>query len=146
MGSKQLRNRWEIKNWFDLHAMVGDPFQDFAERMKYREPNGLINRSLWPEHELWIRVKETLAQDMRHLKSGVTPKDFKEANRAEHIRMLDAQILGLMVSRAAAEKVSAEDFGSFLLSHGQRLALASEKHPVSIATRLANSAKKYQFR
>jgi hypothetical protein len=146
MGSKQLRNRWEIKNWFDLDAMVGDAFQGFAERMKYREPNGLINRSLWPEHELWLRVKETLAQDMRHLKSGVTPKDFKEANRAEHIRMLDTQILGLMVSRAAAGEISADDFEDFLLSVGQSLARASDEHPVSISVRLAKSAAKYRFR
>lgn len=146
MGSKQLRNRWEIRSWFDLDSMVGDAFQEFAERIKYREPNGLVNRSLWPEHELWLKVKETLARDMRHLKSGVAPKKFKEANRAEHIRMLDAQILGLMVSRAAAAQISEEEFDEFLQRHGQDLARASKEHRIALPERLANAAKKYRFR
>lgn len=38
MGSKQLRNRWEMRSWADLHAVIGDAYSDFTQRIRYSAP------------------------------------------------------------------------------------------------------------
>jgi hypothetical protein len=43
------------------------------------------------------------------------PDEVKDANFAEHIAMLDVQLQGLLVSRAAACDVKAEAFDAALL-------------------------------
>ena len=49
--------------------------------------------------------------------SGVMTKDMKEANQADHKSILDVQILGLTVSRAAAEGVDTSGFNAFVNQH-----------------------------
>ncbi|MFT6062635.1 MAG: hypothetical protein ACJAVR_002697 [Paracoccaceae bacterium] len=56
--------------------------------------------------------------------------EVKEANRAAHIEMLDAQLLGLMASRAAAGGVEAAEIDGFLKRHAGALARLSRDHPV----------------
>ncbi|SHL71243.1 hypothetical protein SAMN05444414_1315 [Roseovarius marisflavi] len=103
MGSKQLRRRWEIRNWFDLDAMIGDAYAAFLEKVRYCEVSTDSNRSRWPPHPLWRVVENVIADDLTAMRSGVVPDDVKTASREEHKRMLDMQLLGLMVSRAAAD-------------------------------------------
>lgn len=43
---------------------------------------------------------DVIASDLYAMRSGVVPEDVKIANRENHKRMLDMQILGLMVSDA----------------------------------------------
>jgi hypothetical protein len=60
--------------------------------------------------------------------------------------MLDAQLLGLMVSRAAAGGVEAEDAEGFFKRHARVLARLSREHPVGSEERLAKAAGRYVFR
>ncbi|MBL4750387.1 MAG: hypothetical protein JKX71_07370 [Amylibacter sp.] len=71
--------------------------------------------------------------------------DVKEANRAEHARMLDAMILGVMVSRAAAEGVDGDDFDAFKKRHLLTIKEASKAHPMPIDERLSKAKAKYRF-
>ncbi len=146
MGSKQLRNKWEMRSWADLDAMIGDAFADFTNRIRYCIPSTDSNRARWPLHELWQRVTEVIESDLSGMRSGAVPDDVKEANRAEHRRMLDAQILGLMVSRAGAEGVEGEDFDAFMKRHLLTLKDASKEHSVPIDERLSKAAGRYRFR
>lgn len=146
MGSKQLRKRWEMRSWADLDALIGDACAEFMERIRYCAPTHDRNRARWPSHELWNRVAEVIAADLGNMRSGVIPDEVKDANRAEHMRMLDGQILGLLVSRAAAGGIAAEGFDGFVKAHLLVLRDASRDHPVPIAERLAKSAGRYRFR
>lgn len=146
MGSKQLRNRWEMRSWADLDALIGDAFADFTQRIRYCAPTPDRNRARWPTHELWDGVAEIIDADLGAMRSGVVPDEVKDANRAEHMRMLDAQILGLLVSRAAAAGITPEGFDSFVKAHLLTLRDASREHPVPIGERLAKSAGQYRFR
>lgn len=71
---------------------------------------------------------------------------MKDANRAELMRMLDAQILGLMVSRAAAGGVKPDDFDGFVKRHLHTLKYASNAHPFPIDERMAKADARYRFR
>ena len=146
MGSKQLRNKWEMRSWTDLDAMIGDAYKDFCERIRYCIPTGDSNRARWPVHELWRVVTDVLEHDLSGMRSGVVPEGAKEANRAEHKRMLDMQILGLLVSRAAAERIDGDGFGTFMKRHLLALREASNEHPVPLDKRIAKAAGRYWFR
>lgn len=146
MGSKQLRNRWEMRSWSDLRAVIGDALTDFTQRIRYTAPTADSNRARWPSHELWDVVQEVIATGLAAMRSGVLPDEVKDANRAEHMRMLDAQILGLLVSRAAAGGIDETGFDAFLKGHLHSLRDASKAHPLPIAERLAKSAARYRFR
>ncbi len=146
MGSKQLRKRWAIRSWLDLDAMVGDAYAAFFEKVRYCEQTADSNRSRWQKHALWQIVEGVMWDNLEGHRSGVVPDDVKTANREEHNRMLDAQILGLMVSRAATEGIKADDIDAFLKRHVATLTDTSRAHPVPLAERLARTADRYQFR
>jgi hypothetical protein len=146
MGSKQLRNRWEMRSWDDLDAMVGDAFSEFCEKVRYCIISADRNRSRWPEHELWRLVVSVVQRDLRNMRSGVVPHDVKLANREEHKRMLDGQLLGLLNSRAAAEGIEAEEFEMFVRKHTRCLVELGQKHPIPIEERLSKAKAKYSFK
>lgn len=146
MGSKQLRNKWEMRSWYDLETMVGDAFVLFCEKISYRLETTDTNRSRWPIHELWGVVRDVVAGDLHDMRSGVVPEDIKAVNRAEHMRMLDGMTLGLLVSRVAAQGVVEEEFIPFAKQHFRELLKLSREHPVPIDERLAKAAGRYRFR
>lgn len=145
-GSKQLRNKWEMRSWTDLDAMIGDAFNDFCERIRYCVPTADSNRARWPLHELWNVVRNIVAHDLRNMRSGVIPDDVKSANRAEHLRMLDGMILGLLVSRAAAEGIKDDEFNEFMKNYSIAWRKTSREHPILIEERLTKAAGRYRFR
>jgi hypothetical protein len=146
LGSKQLRGKWLIKNWADLNAKIGDAFANFTDSIRYTIPQNDSNRSRWPVHELWQAVTKTVAQELSTMRSGAEPATVKTANREAHKRMLDGLILGLMVSRAAAERADIENFDSFLQRQSRHLRRLSKAHPVPIGERLAKAKGRYLFR
>ncbi|WP_264211152.1 hypothetical protein [Leisingera thetidis] len=69
-----------------------------------------------------------------------------ETNRAEHMRMLDRQILGLLVSRAAASEVKPHEFGEFLDGHIEAIRRMFDEHPTPLTGRIAKAARRYRFK
>ena len=80
------------------------------------------------------------------MRSGVLPAAVKDANREEHKRMLAIQSLGMMVSYAAAEGVTGEDFEAFVIRRARMLCELSREHPVPIEERIEKAAQRYRFR
>ena len=147
MGSGKLRNRWEMRSWDDLDAMIGDAFAEFCQSMRYCIVSPDRNRSRWPVHELWQIVTETVERELASMKSGVIPEDVRTTNRDEHKRMLEGQILGLMVSRAAAEGITgAQAFEAFLRHQTAALKRLTRQHPIPTDERLAKAGARYRFR
>ncbi len=145
MGRKQLRERFDIRGWDDLNAQAGDAFTDFCERMRYCIPTADRNRARWPTHELWRAVTQTIEIDLHENIAGVLPRDVKDANRDAHMRMLDRQLLGLFISRAAASGVTAGEFSDFMEYHVNALQRASDEHPVPLDERIDKAAARYRW-
>jgi len=145
LGRKQLRERFDIRGWTDLQNMIGDAFTDFCDRMRYCIPTADRNRARWPTHELWQAVTHTMALDLHENIAGVLPRDVKDANRAEQMRMLDRQLLGLFISRAAASGVTADEFSDFMENHVNALQRASDEHPVPVNERIDKAAARYRW-
>ncbi|SMD13050.1 hypothetical protein [Primorskyibacter flagellatus] len=145
LGSKQLRNRFELRNWQDIRSTIGDAFTDATKRIRYCEPTHDRNRARWPAHDLWRMFDAVIGNDLRHNCCGVLPSDVIHANRAAKMRELDAQICGLFVSRAAISGVSAEEFSDFMETHVEALLRTVEEHSASLEERLAKAQNRYRL-
>ncbi|SOH95243.1 hypothetical protein SAMN06273572_1092 [Monaibacterium marinum] len=146
LGSKQLRNRWLIRGWDELDAKIGDALAEAYTKTRYTLPQADSNRARWPEDPIWQTVREEATAHLSSHRSYADPALVKEANRAAHKLLLDTQILGLLVSRAATEELGTDEFEAFIARHITALRNASRDHPVSIAERLAKAEARYDFK
>ena len=145
LGSKQLRNRFEMRNWQDIQNMIGDAFTDALTRIHYCEPTSDRNRSRWPLHDLWRLFVHVVGNDLRVNCCGVLPSDVRNANRIEKMREIDAQLLGLFVTRAAISDVSGDDFHEFIENHVSALQRLCDAHPVPVEERVAKAMARYRW-
>jgi len=145
MGSKQLRNRWEIRGWASLETRIGDALAEFTDKFRYALPNTDSNRSRWPTHPLWAAVTQEIARFFDGQRSFAEPTLVKQANREAHKELLDSLILGTLVSRAVAEGVTATEFDGFVDRYCAALKQASHKHVVPIEGRFAKATERYVF-
>ena len=145
LGAKQLRNRWQMRSWADLHAKIGDAFAEFTTRIRYTIPQHDTNRARWPAHELWQAVTDTSQQALAPMRSNAEPTLVKEANRAAYVDMLEGQLLGLATTLAAANGLSETRFPAFLQALPRTLAARSQSHPAPLAERLAKAAGRVVF-
>lgn len=145
LGSKQLRNRFEMRNWQDIQDMIGDTFTDALTRIHYCEPTSDRNRSRWPLHELWRLFENVIGNDLRANCCGVLPNDVRDANRTEKMREIDRQLLGLFVTRAAISEVTGDDFHAFMEDHVNALQRYCDEHPVALDERIGKAATRYRW-
>jgi hypothetical protein len=145
LGSKQLRSRFEMQNWQDIQDMIGDAFTDALARIHYCEPTSDRNRSRWPLHELWRQLEHVIGNDLLANCCGVLPSDVRDANRIEKMREIDAQLLGLFVTRAAISDVTSDEFDEFMESHVSALQRCSAAHPVALDERIGKAGARYRW-
>lgn len=145
LGGKQLRRRWAINSWADLDATVGDAFHEFVDQLRYVQPTTDSNRSRWPDHPLWRLVREAIAEDIALMRSGVCPEEIRQVDRAAFLEQIDRQILGCLVSRAAAQEIPTERFEGWVHSQAKRLIELSRRHPISLHDRMLRAVAKKRF-
>ncbi|MBO9409404.1 hypothetical protein J7399_18350 [Shimia sp. R9_1] len=113
--------------------------------MRYSKPTTDSNRARWPLHGLWRQFEDVIGIDLTENCAGVLPCDVVKANRLAKMRELDAQLLGLFVTRVAISGVSAEEFPEFMANHVEALERLAADHPQPIAERIAKAGAKYQL-
>jgi len=145
LGSKQLRNRFEMRSWQDVQDMIGDAFTDALTHIHYCEPTSDRNRSRWPLHELWRLFESVICNDLLANCCGVLPNDVRDANRDQKMHEIDAQLLGLFVTRAAISDVTGDDFHDFMESHVGTLQQVCDAHPVEVDERMGKAAARYRW-
>jgi hypothetical protein len=145
LGSKQLRNKFELRNWDDIRNAIGDAFTDATRRIRYCEPTHDSNRARWPVHSLWRLYESVIANDLMVNCCGVLPGDVISANRAAKMRELDAMLCGVFVSRAAISGVQADDFEEFMDNHVTALMRLSDEHATKLEERIAKAKARYRL-
>jgi hypothetical protein len=145
LGSKQLRNRFAMRSFQDVQDMIGDAFADALTRIHYCEPTSDRNRSRWPRHELWRLFEQVVGTDLLVNCCGVLPNDVRDANKTEKMREIDAQLLGLFVTRAAISDVASSDFHDFMENHVSALQTYSDAHPVALDERIGKAGSRYRL-
>jgi len=145
LGSKQLRNRFEMRSWQDVRDTIGDAFADSLTRFRYCYPIADSNRARWPVHDLWRQFDNVIGNNLANYRSGVQPSTIIQANREAKMRELDAQLAGLLITRAAISGVSGDGFYEFLDRHAETLALLIKEHSVVVDDRIAKAGAKYRL-
>lgn len=145
LGSKQLRDKFQLHNWADIRNILGDAFTDAVQRIRYCAPTRDQNRARWPTHALWRQMESVIGNDLAENCSGVLPCDVADANRTAKMRELDAQLAGLLVTRAAVSGVTADDFRDFLDGHTTALQRQVDEHPTPLVERLAKATARYRW-
>lgn len=145
LGSKQLRNRFEMRNWQDIRNTIGDAFGDAIDRIRYCIPTSDRNRARWPTHELWRKFESVIGTELLQNCAGVLPSDVIHANRMAKMRELDAQLSGLFITRAAVSGVSADDFEKFMEGHVEALIRLVSEHPITAEERIAKAGTRYRW-
>ncbi|WP_339693687.1 hypothetical protein [Celeribacter baekdonensis] len=145
LGSKQLRDRFEMHSWADVRDCLGDAYDHALERIRYAIPTNDSNRARWPAHELWVLFRDTIGQDLAVHCCGVQPSDVIFANRTAKMRELDQQLLGLFVNRAAISDVPPDEFYDFMDQHTEALRRNSEEHPKTLEERMQKAGGKYRW-
>lgn len=145
LGSKQLRDRFEMRSWADLRDCLGDAYDHALERIRYAIPTNDSNRARWPAHELWVLFRDTIGQDLAVHCCGAQPSVVIFANRTAKMRELDQQLLGLFVTRAAISDVPPDEFYDFMDQHTDALRRNSEEHPKTLEERLQKAGGKYRW-
>nr|WP_323782587.1 hypothetical protein [Amylibacter sp.] len=143
LGSKQLREKFEIHSWADVRESLGDAYNDAFQRLRYTIPTHDSNRARWPTHELWHAFADTINNDLDVHRCGVLPSEVVYANRIAKMRELDRQILGLFFTRAAISEIGEDEFFEFMDRHTTALQYLTDEHPKTIGERLQKAAGKY---
>ena len=145
LDSKQLRNRFEMRNWQDVRDVIGDAFTDALGRIRYTIPTTDRNRARWPVHGLWQQFEAVIGNDLLQNCAGVLPSDVIEANRDAKMRELDAQLVGLFITRAAISDVSGDGFDDFMKTHPEALMRLAKEHPVPVGDRIGKARSRYRL-
>lgn len=145
LGSKQLRNRFEMRSWQDVHDTIGDAVTDALDRIRYTDPTTDTNRARWPAHELWVQVVSTIKNGLHTHCAGVVPSDVIEANRNAKMRELDAMIAGMFVTRAALSGVSGDEFEDFMETHVEALGRVVSEHNIPVGDRIGKARARYRL-
>ena len=145
LGSKQLRNKFEMRSWQDVSETIGDAFADSLKRMRYCIPTSDANRARWPTHELWRQFDDVISNGLLKHRAGVLPSDVIYANRAAKMRELDTLLSGLFITRAAISDVSANELEEFMERHVDTLMLLVGEHSVSVKERIAKARRRYRL-
>ncbi|PCJ91184.1 MAG: hypothetical protein COA50_16790 [Flavobacteriaceae bacterium] len=145
LGSKQLRNRFEMRSWQDVHDIVGDAFADSLTRMRYCIPITDPNRARWPTHELWRQFSKVVNNDLLQNREGVLPSSVIFANRAAKMRELDTLLSGIFITRAAISDVTADGFEEFMGNHVEELKTSVRNHLVPVEERIAKARGRYRL-
>lgn len=145
LGSKQLRNQFELRSWDDLRSGIGDAYRDAFNRIRYCAPTQDTNRSRWPTDELWRKYSDTVQENLADHSCGLVPTDILFANKLAKIRQIDTQLMGLFLKRAAISDVQETDLPAFMERHVEALLDYAKDHPKTLAERLQKVGGNYRW-
>lgn len=144
-GKTHLKDGWNIRTWYDLDERIGDLFQASVQSIRYTEPTPDSNRSRWPDSKLWQVVGAELGEDLFEMRNFAPPDTIKRVQREAHIRLLERQSLGLLITRAAIRGVSIESLAAEATAEGKRMASEITNDRSRYETKLQESSGRYEI-
>ena len=143
-GKRQLKERWQITTWGQLHDRLGDLVTEMIEAIRYTEPCRDTNRSRWPDGHLWQAVRSEVDEDLFELRNFAPPETIRRVNKDTHLRLLSRQCLGLLISCAALEEVAFDDLPAFFQAQQTELIREVKDNPRRFEARLREAKARYE--
>jgi hypothetical protein len=142
---KHLKNRWNITTWGNLRAELPNLLTKALNDIRLTVPNGDTNRARWPDHPLWTMTREALSDDLEGLHSMADQNEIREMLRIERDEMLEDQIKGCMISRAALNGVSDAKLWSYMQGSADRMIIEMRRSGDRTTRKLTSARAKYSF-
>lgn len=145
-GKDHLKDRWQIRQWAEFDALFGDVVARTLAQVRYSQPDPTdSNRARWPNHPIWDMAAAECEGDLTEMRSHVDPDSVRYVHRAEHIRLIMAQLTGNATTLAALEGVPEPELSDHMERLGARLADAIRADPERAANKLTEAKARYRF-
>jgi hypothetical protein len=121
-GKRHLKDDWSIRSWADLDNRLGDLIASTLDAIRYTQPTEDSNRSRWPDCALWEQVRGHSAEDLFEMRNFASPDLIKRVQLDAHDQLLENQMKGLLVSRAALRDMPVDQLATFAAKAGRDMA------------------------
>lgn len=111
---KHLKDDCQIKTWSDLQRGMVDMFMAMTDDVRFQVPTADSNRSRWPNHPLWDRVRSEINDHLMSVQSFASAESIKELMRSERDQMIQKQIDGCLISRAGLNGIADDGLEDFI--------------------------------
>jgi len=142
-GKSHLKETWGVSTWGHLRDKLPQILHHALCDVRLTMPTLDTNRARWPDHPIWTLAHDAFAQDIADLQSMVDPSLVHDLIKAERDEMLQKQIAGCMLSRAALNDVSEERLGAYAMGCADQIMRAWQRKPDKTRERLAQARVKY---
>ncbi|ATX64558.1 hypothetical protein [Roseinatronobacter bogoriensis] len=142
-GKSHLKDKHGVSTWGDLRERLPKILKEALRQVRFTVPASDSNRARWPNHPLWVLVRNALADDMADLGSMVDQSIISEMVREERDEMLMRQIAGCLISRAGLNGVSQDRLGAYAMGCADQIMRAWQRKPDQTRERLAQARAKY---
>lgn len=139
---RHLKEDWGVTTWSQLEKKLPAILNGLLSDIRYTRPTLDATRSRWPEHELWLRARKELQDDLSKLKSFATESAIAEVLKAEREQMLMAQIAGCALSLAASRNIEFVDLSSFARTLGEEIKELFRDNPAKTERKFAQAQGK----
>ena len=134
---RHLKEDWGVATWWQLQQKLSDIFNRLLADIRYTAPALDLNRSRWPDHPLWARVRAEVQGKLSDMKSFATESAIKEILQAEREQMLKAQIAGCLIALAASRNIEFADLSAFITNAGEEILTMFRDEPAKTERKLA---------
>lgn len=145
VGKRHLKDAWDVNSWASLYQMLPCIYEKMLDDISYCMPTSDKNRSRWPNHPIWMTVRDTVASDLFDHIPRLAPEEYIEIKRQQKLNELEAQATGLIISMGGIEGIldsSFSEYGEKLMSNIDARVKRDRRH---LSDRLAESRQKYSY-
>lgn len=121
--------RYRISSFGTLERKLSYMFAELLKDVRYVQPTNDHNRSRWPNHPIWDRVKFELESELIAQHSDLPMGRVLEIHRAEKTQMLKQQIAGCIIAIAGLHEVPARHFKAFASETTGQILAHYKNHP-----------------
>lgn len=140
---RHLKDDWAVTTWGNLRDNLSPILQLALGEVRYTVPTADTNRARWPVHPLWALIAAAAVGDMEDLASMVDRSSIDALLTAERDEMLQKQIAGCSLSRAALNGVPIELLDVYALGNMHQIIREWQRNPDWTQDRLAQARAKY---
>lgn len=134
---KHLKEDHGVATWFQLQQKLGTMLNDLLDDVRYSEPSLDTNRSRWPEHPLWCRVRKELNGDLASMHSFASEEHIGEMQKLEREQMLVTQIAGCLIALASSRDVDFTAIPQFVVQVGGEIIELFRANPAKTERKLS---------
>lgn len=144
-GKKHLYDRWRIRTWADLDQRLGDVMARSLEAVRYCDACTDSNRARWPDTPLWQTVRRAVEGDLFELRAYADPDLVRAVYRQAQDQLLQGQMTGLLIGRAALHGQAFDDLPTFASEAGRDIGKMIRAEPERFEQKLGRAKGRYVF-